>query len=57
MGNNNEIRIKYKINKNIIKLFDSKFIENNKNKCKFIYEKRNMNYKNILILKIKRMNI
>ena len=35
-----EIIIRYKINKNEkeIKIFDSKFIENNKNKCKIIYE-------------------
>jgi len=35
-----EIIIRYKINKNKkkIKIFDNKFINNNKNKCKIIYE-------------------
>ena len=38
----NEITIIYKINKgkNNIKLFEKKFIENNKNKCKFIYKNK-----------------
>jgi len=35
-----EIIIRYKINKNdkVIKLFWNRFIENNRNKCKIIYE-------------------
>ena len=41
--NNNIIEIIYKISKtdkNKIKIFGSRFVENNKDKCKIIYEEK-----------------
>ena len=45
--NNNEIKAKYKINKNKIKIFGTSFVKKNKNNCKIIYENKEYELKDI----------
>ena len=44
----NEIRIRYEINNNIIEIFSREFVENNKNKCRIIYNENEYELKNKL---------
>ena len=58
MNYKNEINIIYKINKEEkIKIFGEKFVENNKDKCKIIYNNKEYELKEELVIKNKKESI